>query len=240
MNYSFDLIEMADELVGETAINGDILVVSSKFIAISEGRIVFLDQVKASNEAKRLSQKYDVVSGICELILRESDEIVGGVPGFILTIKSGLMTPNAGIDRSNIDRGKVVLYPRRPLESAQTLRKALRFRRGVTIGIVVSDSRLMPTRKGTTGVALAASGLKGLIDLRGKTDLFGNVLRVTSQAIADDLCSTAQLVMGESDESIPLVLIRGLNTLVQDVDYSPLDFAIPSDRCVYVRGMSGR
>ena len=78
----------------------------------------------------------------------------------MLTLKEGLLTPNAGIDKSNIEHGKVVLYPRSPLESATALVDEMRFRRGVEIGVVVSDSRLMPTRKGTVGVALAAAGME--------------------------------------------------------------------------------
>ena len=134
-------------------------------------------------------------------MIRESDEIVGGVVGFILASRDGLLSPNAGIDKSNIDHGKVVLYPRNALESASSIVEAMEYRRGVEVGVVVSDSRLMPTRRGTTGVALAAAGIEAVVDLRGKDDLFGNMLRVTSQAIADDLCSAAQLVMGESDEA---------------------------------------
>ena len=79
----------------------------------------------------------------------------------------------------------------------------MEFRRGIRIAVIICDSRLMPTRKGTTGVALASSGLEAVLDLRGKEDLFGNILRVTSQAIADDLCSAAQLVMGESTRERP-------------------------------------
>ena len=129
----------------------------------------------------------------------------------MLAVKEGLLTPNAGIDKSNVEHGKVVLYPRNPLESATALVDEMRFRRGVEIGVVVSDSRLMPTRKGTVGVALASAGIEAIVDLRGKPDLFGNVLKVTSQAIADDLCSGAQIVMGEANESVPIVLVRGLD-----------------------------
>ena len=92
----------------------------------------------------------------------------------------------------------------------------------------------MPTRRGTTGVALASSGLEAVVDLRGKEDLFGNILRVTSQAIADDLCSAAQLVMGESDEGAPFVVVRGLaETLITDAQYSTQRFAVKPERVGY-------
>lgn len=238
MSSVFQLVDLIDDLVGDKLRNGDVLVVSSKFVAVSEGRILKLDSVKYSEYARELSRRYGISPELCELIVRESDEIVGGVMGFILTIKDGLITPNAGIDKSNVEQGKVVLYPRRPLDSASSIVEAIKFRHGVDIGVVVSDSRLMPTRKGTTGVALAAAGLEAILDLRGRLDLFGNVLRVTSQAIADDLCSGAQLVMGEANEGTPIVLVRGLKrTLVRNVKYPSVSFSIRSDQCVYMRSL---
>ena len=234
----FDLAGLLDSLVGKKLRDGDVLVVSSKFIAISEGRVLPLGTVVPTPYAEALSSKFHIPAQLCELIVRESDEVLGGVVGFILASKDGLLTPNAGIDRSNIEPGKVVLYPRNALESASALVDAIRFRRGVRIGVVVSDSRLMPTRRGTTGVAIAAAGLEAVLDLRGREDLFGNILRVTSQAIADDLCSAAQLVMGESDEATPFVLVRGLaSALVSDARYSASSFCVRADQCVYMRSL---
>jgi coenzyme F420-0:L-glutamate ligase len=236
---SFNLLDLLDELVGKKLRSGDILVASSKFIAISEGRVLSLDSVVPTAYAKELSSRFNMPPQLCELIIRESDEVLGGVIGFILASKDGLLSPNAGIDRSNIEPGRVVLYPRDALESASAVVDAMEFRHGVHIGVVVSDSRLMPTRRGTTGVALAAAGLEAVLDLRGKEDLFGNILRVTSQAIADDLCSAAQLVMGESDEATPFVLVRGVDrSLVRKAKYSALSFSVRADQCVYMRSLS--
>ncbi len=235
---SFNLLDLLDELVGKKLRSGDVLVASSKFIAISEGRVLSLNSVVPTAYAKESSSKFNMPSQLCELIIRESDEVLGGVIGFILASKDGLLSPNAGIDRSNIEPGRVVLYPRDALESASAVVDAMEFRHGVHIGVVVSDSRLMPTRRGTTGVALAAAGLEAVLDLRGKEDLFGNILRVTSQAIADDLCSAAQLVMGESDEATPFVLVRGVDrSLVGEAKYSALSFSVRADQCVYMRSL---
>jgi len=235
---SFDLLDLVDDLVGKKLRSGDILVASSKFIAISEGRILSLSSVVPTGYAEELSSRFNVPPQLCELIIRESDEIIGGVIGFILASKDGLLSPNAGIDRSNVEPGKAVLYPRNSLESASGIVDAMEFRHGVRIGVVVSDSRLMPTRRGTTGVALAAAGLEAVLDLRGKEDLFGNILRVTSQAIADDLCSAAQLVMGESDEATPFVLVRGVNeSLIRKAKYSASNFSVRADQCVYMRSL---
>ena len=235
---AFDLPDLIDELVGNQLGEGDVLVISSKFIAISEGRIVPLDSVKPGSRAIELSKKFEIQAELCELILQESDLIIGGVPGFILTLWNGLLTPNAGIDKSNIEHGRVVLYPKDPHESATRIADELRKRRGVHIGVVVSDSRLTPTRMGTVGVALAAVGVQAIRDMRGHPDLFGNPLKVTRQAIADDLCSGAQLVMGEADEATPVVLVRGVQTAgAEGTGFAPKDFAIPIGQCVFMGSM---
>lgn len=237
----FNISDLLDELAGAQLVSGDVVVVSSKFVAISEGRVVDLKSVLPSKVATNLSRQYKIPSELCELIIRESDEILGGVVGFILGAKEGMLSPNAGIDRSNIEPGRAVLYPRNPLESAAAMAEEMEFRRGIRVGVVISDSRLMPTRKGTTGVALASSGLKAVLDLRGKEDLFGNILRVTSQAIADDLCSAAQLVMGESDEGAPFVVIRGLGQqLMSQSGYTTGRFAVRPDQCVFMRSLGYR
>ena len=234
----FDLAGLIDRRVGGRLRDLDVLVVSSKFVAVSEGRVVKLSSVKPGREAHDLASKYGMDPRLCELVLRESDEIVGGIPGFILASKDGLLTPNAGIDKSNVKHGEVVLYPRRPQLSAWRVREALRFSRGVAVGVVVCDSRLSPTRRGTTGVAVAASGVEAVLDMRGRTDLFGNVLKVTAQGIADDLCSAAEILMGESDESTPVVLVRGLaKGLIKDVEYAGWRFAVPADDCVNLRSL---
>jgi coenzyme F420-0:L-glutamate ligase / coenzyme F420-1:gamma-L-glutamate ligase len=235
----FNLGELVDRFVGRKLRDGDILVISSKFIAVSEGRVVDLGTVVPSDYAASESRRLNIPAELCELIIRESDDVIGGVSGFMLTLKEGLLTPNAGIDKSNVAHGKVVLYPRSPLESATALVEEMRFRRGVEIGVVVSDSRLMPTRKGTVGVALAAAGMEAIVDLRGKPDLFGNVLKVTSQAIADDLCSGAQIVMGEANESTPIVLVRGLKAKARK-GYAMSSFAVDPEQCVYMRSLGYR
>jgi coenzyme F420-0:L-glutamate ligase len=239
----FDIVGLIDQKVGRKLRDGDVLVISSKFVAVSEGRVVRLGGVKPGLKAKELAAKYRMNPKLCELVLRESDVVIGGIPGFLLTSKDGLLTPNAGIDKSNVKHGAVVLYPRRPELSAWRIREGLKFSRGVTVGVVICDSRLSPTRRGTTGVAVAASGIEAVLDMRGRADLFGNVLKVTAQGVADDLSSAAEILMGESNEATPIVLVRGLKrSLLKNTEYPGKRFAIPMDECVYLRslGYSGR
>ncbi len=240
----FNVVDLIDRRIGGRLRNGDVLVISSKFVAVSEGRVVRLGGVKTGTEARELAVRYRMDPRLCELVVRESDEVIGGIPGFLLTSKDGLLTPNAGIDKSNVRHGTVVLYPRRPQESAWRIREALRFSRGVSVGIVICDSRLSPTRRGTTGVAIAASGIEAILDMRGRRDLFGNVLKVTAQGVADDLSSAAEVLMGESNEATPIVLVRGLaSDLLKETEYPGKRFAISMDECVYLRSLgysSGR
>ena len=235
---AFDLPQLVDELVGKDVRDGDVIVISSKFMAISEGRIAELSSVVPGPRALELSKRFGVEAPLCELIVKESDEVIGGVQGFILTLWNGLLTPNAGIDRSNIEHGRAVLYPKDPAGSAVRVVQGVKGRRGVRAGVVVSDSRLMPTRIGTVGVALAAVGFQAILDMRGRPDLFGNPLKVTRQAIADDLCTAAQPVMGEADEATPVVLVRGLTTEgYEDAVYAPRDFSIPVEQCVFMASL---
>lgn len=218
----------------------DILVISSKYLSISEGRIKRLSDVKPSEEAILLGKKYHISPEMMELIIRESDEIFGGLYGFVLTSVHRVLAPNAGIDKSNVPKDHVVLYPKNPYESLETLRNKFLINSRKRIGIVLSDSRILPMRRGTTGVALACSGFEPIIDLRGTKDLFGNVLKYTSQNIADCLASIGTMIMGESDASTPVVILRGFNVKFTDRPISSESLSIESKFDIYLRGLSGK
>lgn len=228
----FDLFEALQSFAYR---DGDILVVSSKFVAMSEGRVVKLDSVKPGAEAKRLARKLKMDPQLAELVIKESDLIVGGIPGFALAIRKGMMAPNAGIDKSNVPAGHAILYPKNPFASAEMLRQKFQDS-GIKLGVILADSRLMPTRRGTTGIAIAAAGFEPVEDDRGKKDLFGNTLRVTFRAVADSLATAAVAVMGESSESLPAVVVRGFNVTWTDRKLSWKDMAVPAKRDIYLNG----
>jgi coenzyme F420-0:L-glutamate ligase len=188
--------------------NGDILVVSSKVVALSEGRIVNYKNIKPSEKAESLAKEYNLEPGFAELVLKESDKIFGGVKRAILTMKNNMFIANAGVDHSNAPKDHAILWPKNPSLSADNIRKEFEKKLNVNIGVVISDSHCSPLRTGTTGFALANSGFNAVIDERGKKDLFGNTMRITQRAIADGLASAAVVVMGETDERIPAVLVR--------------------------------
>ena len=215
----------------------DILVVSSKYISMSEGSLLRIDRVKSSEKAKILGAAYHMNEKIVEITLREADYVFNGVPGFLLSIKDDILAPNAGIDRSNVPTGYVVIYPRLPFKTADNLRRRFLIDMGINVGIVISDSRLMPGRIGTIGVALANAGFEPTEDERGNIDLFGRVLRVSFRAVADTLATMAVAVMGEGNESIPAAVIRGVNVTRTDRKLSSRDMAVDADQDLYLRGL---
>ena len=218
--------------------DGDILVVSSKFVAMSEGNVVKLDAVRPSADAKRLAKKYSMDAKLAQLVLQESDEIVGGISGFALAIRGGMIAPNAGIDKSNVPAGYAMLYPKDPFKSARELRRKF-VEIGINVGVVLADSRLMPTRRGTTGVAIACAGFSPTEDERGKKDLFGNTLRVTFRAVADSLATMGVAVMGESAESTPAAVVRGFGVTWTERRLSWKDMAVPAKIDIYLQGLRG-
>jgi coenzyme F420-0:L-glutamate ligase len=154
----------------------------------------------------------------------------------LLAIRDGTIAPNAGIDKSNVPRGYAILYPRDPFEIAEKLRLKFLAELGIRVGIVIADSRLMPTRIGTTGVAIACAGFEPVEDQRGKRDLFGNVLRVTFKATADAIATMGVAIMGESDESTPAAVVRGANVLWSGNMFSSKDMTVEASQDIYLRG----
>ncbi len=217
--------------------DGDIIVVSSKFVSMAEGSVVDMRRIRVSKKARALAKKCHMEPKLAELVLRESDYIVKGVPGFLLAIRDGMIAPNAGIDKSNVPKGFAILYPRDPFASAEGLKDAFLANLGIKVGIVIADSRLMPTRIGTTGVAIACAGFEPVEDLRGKKDLFGNVLRVTFRAVADGLATMGVAAMGESDESTPAAVVRGARVQWTNKKLSWRDMAVAPEQDIYLRGL---
>jgi coenzyme F420-0:L-glutamate ligase/coenzyme F420-1:gamma-L-glutamate ligase len=220
--------------------NGDIIVISSKYVANSQGRILQFDKVVPSQDAEKIGKRFHIKSKIAEIILRESDIIFGGIPGFVITSSDNIMAPNAGIDKSNTQSGTIVLYPNEPYLVAEHLKRKFLLKYNVHVGIIIIDSRLMPGRVGTVGVAISCSGIEPTLDLRGERDLYGNTLKVTFQAIADDLASIANLKMGEGSDVTPFVLIRDSDIILTDRNIRENDMAISYEQCVYVRGLRTR
>jgi len=196
--------------------DGDILVLAQKIVSKSEDRIAYLNQIKPSEEAIELAHKTQKDPRLVELILRESSCVLRTRPGTIIVEhRLGFVCANAGIDHSNvgdISEGLdawVLLLPEDPDKSACELRMRLEAASGKKLGVLIVDSHGRAWRLGTVGITIGMAGVPGLVDLRGKPDMFGYRLQTTEVGAADELAAGASLVMGQSDEKKPIVHVRG-------------------------------
>jgi coenzyme F420-0:L-glutamate ligase/coenzyme F420-1:gamma-L-glutamate ligase len=202
--------------------DGDVLVVAQKIVSKAEGRFVDIATVEPSERAIALAAEVDKDPRFVEVVLSESKRVVRHRPGLLIVEHHlGFVMANAGIDHSNVaaedGAERVLLLPVDPDGSAKALRQHLLSAFGVGIGVIISDSFGRPWRKGTVGVALGADGLPAFVDLRGHPDLFGRELLVTETGFADEIAAAAGLLMGQADEAIPMVLVRGLTWSAPDV-----------------------
>lgn len=193
---------------------GDVLVLAQKIVSKAEDRRVRLRDVVPSPRAVELAAECSKDPRIVELILRESAAVLRCRPGvLIVEHRSGLVMANAGIDASNVEADdaeeSVLLLPEDADRSAAMLRAALRSVLGCDIGIVINDSFGRAWRNGTIGTAIGVAGPPALRDMRGLPDRNGRVLRVTEVGIADELAAAASLLMGQGNEGLPVVHVRG-------------------------------
>lgn len=196
--------------------NGDILVLAQKIVSKSENRLVNLSTVEPGPQARQLAQLVEKDPRFIELVLRESNAVLRTRPGTIIVEHHcGFICANAGIDHSNVHgpwgnpEDWVLLLPEQPDRSADLIRQELEKTSGVHLGVLIIDSHGRAWRNGAIGMAIGLSGMPGLVDLRGASDLFGYSLRVTQVAAADELAAAASLMMGEASEGTPAVLARG-------------------------------
>ena len=237
----FDIFEAIDIAFRKNKLkfeNGDVLAISSKYVSNSQNRIIDIKNVKPSKQGVLLSEKFQMKPKIAEVIIRESDIIFGGISGFVITSSDNIMAPNAGIDKSNVQEGKLILYPENSYQIAELIRRKIFLKYLVHVGIIIVDSRLMPSRVGTTGITIACAGMEPVTDLRAEKDLDGNPLKVTFQATADNLASIANHKMGEGSESKPFAIIRDSEAKLTDRKINPNELAISHEQCVYVRGLT--
>jgi len=239
-NEKFDIFETVEDTLRKNKQqlqDGDVLVISSKYVSNSQGRLVNIENVKSSEQGKLVSKKFQIKPKIAEVIVRESDVIFGGVSGFVITSSDDILAPNAGIDKSNVKKGKIILYPEDPFLIAEQIKRKIFLKYLIHVGIIIVDSRLMPARVGTTGVAISCAGIEPVIDMRAEKDLEGNPLKVTFQAVVDSLASIANHKMGEGSETQPFAIIRDSEAKLTDRKIKPMELAVSHDQCVYVRGL---
>jgi coenzyme F420-0:L-glutamate ligase/coenzyme F420-1:gamma-L-glutamate ligase len=234
------IILQALERAGITLQDGDILVLAQKIVSKAEGRLVNLATITPSARAIELSSQCAKDPRLVQVILDESAAVLRTRPGAIIVEhRLGFICASAGVDHSNV-RGKavaggiddnghwheaedwVLLLPEHPDATAQALRQQIEAASGTRLGVMIIDSHGRPWRLGTVGVTIGLSGLPGVVDLRGKPDLFGYKLQITEVGAADELAAAASLVMGQATEATPVVHVRGFPYSLREASLSEI------------------
>ncbi len=206
--------------------DADVLVVTSKIVSKAEGRLI--DVPDDPQEAERIRQAAIDAESVREVARRG--------PTRIVQTRHGLVLASAGIDASNVEPGTLALLPEDPDRSARRLRAGLRTELGVDVAVVVTDTMGRPWRLGLTDVAIGVAGLLPLRDHRGQTDSYGNQLRLTQHAVADELAAAGELVKGKLG-GVPVAVVRGVDPDLLD-DAAPGASALvrPADEDMFSLG----
>lgn len=225
------LIDAGDDLAGiilermQTAdINpedGDVLVIAQKIVSKAEGRLIRLDTVEPSPRANEIAEQTGKDPRLVEVILSDTQEISRMQAGLLIVEnKLGLISANAGVDRSNVapneERAWVARLPDDPDASAREIRRRLMEATGKELAVIINDTHGRPWRLGAVGLAIGIAGIEPVQDLRGQPDLFGHTLETSQIGLADQIAAAATLVMGQADEGRPVVLLRGLTYRVKE------------------------
>lgn len=195
--------------------DGDIFIIAQKVVSKAENRFINLKNINPSDQAIELAQKTEKDPSFVEMILRESNEVLRYRPGTIIVEhRLGFVCANAGIDHSNViesvyDEEWVLLLPAEPDISAETIRRQIELATGSEVGVLIIDSHGRAWRNGVVGITIGLSNVPGLVDFRGKKDLFDFTLNVTQVAAADELAAAASLMMGQANERTPVIHARG-------------------------------
>jgi coenzyme F420-0:L-glutamate ligase/coenzyme F420-1:gamma-L-glutamate ligase len=205
----------------ESLKENDVIVITHKIISKSEGRTIDLTKIIPSEESKNISYRTGKDPKLIELIISQSNEIIKIQRDIIITeTKHGFVCANSGIDTSNVEKSNhVVLLPVDPDKSAREIRNYIKSRTKTNVAVIISDTFGRPFRKGQVNVAIGVAGIDPIKSYIGKSDMYGNILRVTEIAIADEIASAAELVMGKSLR-VPVTIVRGYDFSSSDASIS--------------------
>lgn len=215
---SIPLIKKGDDLASIISSrfeieNKDIVVICSTVVSKAEGRIKDLNDYIPSEKALNIAKRLGKDARIIQAVLDESDEVLIDYPILLVKAKFGNICINAGIDASNVEKGKILLPPLNPQRSAEKIRKRIEELTGKKVGVIITDTNGRCFRRGVVGFAIGVSGVKAMKNWIGKKDLYGNVLEITVECVADEIAAFANLLMGEGGDGTPVVIIRGLDLI---------------------------
>ncbi len=194
-----------------TLIPGDIIVVTHSIISIAEGKLYHIDEMKASDRATKIANKFGHLPEKVEAALLEASEVLREEPVFITRTKQGIITDFSGIDESNAPLGTLIALPENPDDSAKGIGDSLTESCGFKVPVIITDTHGRPWRKGAVNIAIGIAGMSPFTHNVGKADIFGHKLHGSLVCIADEIASSAELLMGQANEGVPVVIVRGVD-----------------------------
>ena len=204
-----DAILSALETSDIQLLDGDLVIIAHTVVSKSEGRVVYGNEVSVSGRARKIAEQNGFDPVQVELALRESKEVIRSERALITETKTGLVCNFSGVDRSNAPEDSYVLLPEDPDCSARDILRKLTDATGVKLGIVITDTQGRPWRKGAVNLAIGFAGINAFKRNRGKQDLYGRTLKRSTVCQVDELAASAEPLMGQADEGVPVVIIRG-------------------------------
>lgn len=202
--------DLTDFLLDEDLHEGDIVVIASTVVSKAEGLTRLLDSFDPSDRAQRIAARLNEDPRFIEAVLGQSAEILIEKPFLLVESKFGQVCVNAGLDRSNVEDGFVLLLPDDPSKSAQQIRARISERYGKNVAVVITDTCGRSFREGQTGVGIGFAGISPMKDWRGMKDLEGKTLEITNEGVGDEIAGLANLMMGEGAGGTPIVIVRGI------------------------------
>lgn len=201
---------LAEIIANRTSLeSGDIVIICSTIVSKSESRIVALEEIKPGKRAVAIAKRNADDPGFIQAVLSESSKVLMEHPFLLCQTKQGHVCVNAGVDRSNIEDGYLVLLPENPDKSAGRIKQGIFKKTGKKVAVIITDTNGRAFKEGQTGVAIGVAGMAPLLDWRGKHDLFGRELQVKNEAIIDELAGLGNLLTGEADGGTPIAIVRG-------------------------------
>lgn len=191
--------------------DSDVVVIASTIVSKAEDRYIVLDNITPSEYAIKLGEQNGKDPRMYQAVLNEAKEVLVETPFMLVEMPNGHICINAGIDDSNVGNGQLGILPENADISARRIRDDIFTQTRCKVSVIITDTNGRAFRVGQTGVAIGVSGMLATYDWRGMTDLFGTVLEVTEEAVADEIAAIANLLMGEGNGGTPVAVVRGLN-----------------------------
>jgi coenzyme F420-0:L-glutamate ligase / coenzyme F420-1:gamma-L-glutamate ligase len=203
--------DITDFLQNADLRDGDVVVIASTIVSKAEGLTQSLETFSPSERARTIAERLHEDPRFIEAVLGETIETLIEKPFFLVVSKFGQVCVNAGLDRSNVAEGFVLLLPHDPSENARQLRDRIKDRFGKNVAVIITDTCGRSFREGQTGVGIGFAGIAAMKDWRGVKDLEGKALEITNEGVGDEIAGLANLMMGEAAGGTPIVIVRGIS-----------------------------